>query len=80
MKAHALRLLGTAVLLVFMSATTIPAVTTAQTRLAPAAFDCSTVTEIPSLECQALVALYNSTNGVHWDRAFGWLTNWQTTS
>jgi len=29
-------------------------------------FDCTTVTEIPIQECQALVALYHNTNGVDW--------------
>ena len=29
-------------------------------------FDCSTVTEIPQQECEALVALYDSTNGDNW--------------
>jgi hypothetical protein len=31
--------------------------------LTQAATDCATVTEIPSTECEALVALYNSTGG-----------------
>ncbi|MEN8220762.1 MAG: hypothetical protein ABFS56_31300 [Pseudomonadota bacterium] len=31
--------------------------------LAQAATDCATVTEIPTAECEALIALYNSTNG-----------------
>ena len=38
-------------------------------------FDCSIVTEIPCSECEALVALYNSTDGVHWIRNSGWLQN-----
>ena len=28
--------------------------------------DCSSVTEIPQSECEALVALYNSTGGASW--------------
>jgi len=72
-KAHNLRVLGAAVLLVFLSATTIPAPISAQGRLAPAAFDCSTVSGIPASECQALVALYNSTNGAGWTNHSGWL-------
>ena len=32
----------------------------------PAAFDCSTVTTIPTVECEALVALYTSTDGDNW--------------
>ncbi len=39
----------------------------------PAAFDCSAVSEIPLTECQALVALYNSTNGANWNNKGGWL-------
>ena len=73
MTAHNLRVLGAAVLLVLLSATTIPAPISAQGRLAPAAFDCNTVTGISSIECQALVALYNSTNGAGWTNHSGWL-------
>ena len=38
----------------------------------PAAF-CSAVTEIPVEECQALVALYQSTTGDNWSNHDGWL-------
>lgn len=31
-------------------------------------FDCSAVSEIPQTECEALVALYNSTNGPSWTK------------
>ncbi|NBD34653.1 MAG: hypothetical protein GVY30_01485, partial [Chloroflexi bacterium] len=41
---------------------------------APAAFDCGDVTEIPQTECEALVALYESTDGDNWDDNTGWLT------
>ncbi|MCX6030820.1 MAG: fibronectin type III domain-containing protein [Chloroflexi bacterium] len=37
------------------------------------AFSCDTVTEIPRAECEALVALYNSTNGPGWTHKAGWL-------
>jgi hypothetical protein len=37
------------------------------------AFDCGNVTEIPSEECQALVALYNATDGPNWDDNSDWL-------
>jgi Leucine-rich repeat (LRR) protein len=40
--------------------------------LAQAATDCATVSEIPSLECEALVALYNSTAGANWSNNTGW--------
>ena len=36
-------------------------------------FDCSTVTEIPQIECEALVALYGSTNGAGWFNHSNWL-------
>jgi hypothetical protein len=36
-------------------------------------FDCASVNEIPSTECEALVALYNSTNGPDWADNNGWL-------
>ncbi|OAD19685.1 Na-Ca exchanger/integrin-beta4 domain protein, partial [Candidatus Thiomargarita nelsonii] len=34
--------------------------------------DCAAVTEIPSTECEALVALYNSTDGANWRDNGGW--------
>ena len=37
------------------------------------ATDCGSVTEIPSTECTALVALYNATNGSSWNNHTGWL-------
>ena len=36
-------------------------------------FDCGTVAEIPPEECQALVALYDSTDGANWYTKTGWL-------
>ncbi|MEO8607220.1 MAG: leucine-rich repeat domain-containing protein [Chloroflexota bacterium] len=35
--------------------------------------DCTGVSEIPSAECDALVALYNSTNGANWTDHTNWL-------
>ena len=35
--------------------------------------DCASVTQIPVTECNALVALYNSTNGANWYTNIGWL-------
>jgi len=40
--------------------------------LAQAATDCTAVTEIPSTECEALIALYNSTDGANWWGNYGW--------
>lgn len=39
----------------------------------PSAIDCSAVTEIPAVECEALVAFYRTTNGDHWQNRYGWL-------
>ncbi|MCA9330484.1 fibronectin type III domain-containing protein, partial [Candidatus Saccharibacteria bacterium] len=36
-------------------------------------FTCADVTEIPQSECEALVALYSSTNGMNWSNNSGWL-------
>jgi Leucine-rich repeat (LRR) protein len=41
----------------------------------PFIFQCTNVTEIPQSECQALLAIYNSTNGPGWSNQGGWLTN-----
>lgn len=45
------------------------------TKLAFADIDCSTQTYIPQIECEALVSLYNSTNGPTWSNNAGWLTD-----
>ena len=37
------------------------------------AFDCGTVTDVPRIECEALVALYESTNGAGWINNTNWL-------
>jgi len=37
-----------------------------------ASFDCASVTEIPTIECLALVALYNSADGAHWYQYTNW--------
>jgi len=36
-------------------------------------FSCEEVTEIPKIECEALVALYKSTNGPEWTISTNWL-------
>jgi len=36
-------------------------------------FSCSTVTDVPQIECEALVALYSSTNGAGWTNNTNWL-------
>ncbi len=41
--------------------------------LAQAAFDCTTVSQIPQLECEALVALYAATDGSNWSEQTHWL-------
>jgi hypothetical protein len=57
--------------LTFQSADAIAALNNESTP--GATFDCSKVTQIPREECQALVALYNSTNGPEWSHQRGWL-------
>lgn len=47
-----------------------------------AAFSCNQVSEIPRSECEALVALYESTNGIWWAHSDNWLqtntpSNWE---
>lgn len=37
--------------------------------------DCTSVVEIPLAECEALVAIYNSANGVGWENNDNWLVN-----
>ncbi len=37
------------------------------------AFDCGTVTDVPRKECEALVTLYQSTNGAGWMNSTNWL-------
>lgn len=37
-------------------------------------FSCATVSEIPQVECEALVALYNATDGGNWVVNSGWLS------
>lgn len=45
-------------------------------------YDCATVTDVPAIECEALVALYDSTNGAGWKDNTNWLStntvgNWK---
>jgi Leucine-rich repeat (LRR) protein len=44
-----------------------------QTRVQAESFDCNTVTDVPLTECEALVALYESTNGAGWTNHTNWL-------
>lgn len=41
-------------------------------KAAPAVTDCAAQTDIPQAECEALVALYNSTDGPNWLDNTGW--------
>ncbi|RPI90039.1 MAG: hypothetical protein EHM40_19395, partial [Chloroflexi bacterium] len=49
----------------------VSASTLAMPRFEP--IDCADVTEIPQAECEALAALYNSTNGAGWTNHTDWL-------
>ena len=44
-----------------------------QQQTALAEFDCNTVSETPISECEALVSLYDSTNGESWSNNDGCL-------
>lgn len=37
-------------------------------------FSCTSVSELPQSECEALVAIFNNTGGVHWFEKGGWLS------
>ncbi|MEM7532329.1 MAG: leucine-rich repeat domain-containing protein [Chloroflexota bacterium] len=50
---------------------------TSQSQSAQTEFDCTIVSEIPQIECEALVAIYNGTGGPNWVNNTGWL---QTTT
>ena len=39
------------------------------------AYNCSVQSQIPEVECWALAALYNATNGPGWDGSTGWLAS-----
>jgi Leucine-rich repeat (LRR) protein len=53
---------------------TTPVLAISQTSAQGAPFTtCANVTEIPQAECEALVALYNSTNGANWTINTNWL-------
>jgi Leucine-rich repeat (LRR) protein len=43
-----------------------------ETTQTPCPQHCTTVTEIPSTECEALIAFYNSTDGDNWEYKSGW--------
>lgn len=45
----------------------------AQTKAQVDSFSCASVTDVPVIECEALVALYQSTNGAFWSRHDNWL-------
>ena len=47
----------------------------AQTQAQVQAFNCTSVTEVSQIECEALVALYNSTDGASWSFRDNWLEN-----
>ncbi len=68
------RIMHVCLALVIVLVSTVPG-------LANPDFSCTSVTEIPQIECEALVALYNSTNGPGWTDHSNWLvtstpSNW----
>ena len=42
-------------------------------RAAQTAYDCNSQSDLPAVECSALAALYQSTNGAGWKNQDGWL-------
>ena len=46
----------------------------AQTQALATSFNCASVNEVPISECEALVALYTSTNGAGWTNSTNWLS------
>jgi len=57
-----------------LTPTLTPTFTPSRTYTPTLAAFCWTVTEIPAWECNALVALYNSTNGSNWSLAKNWMS------
>ncbi len=53
--------------------TPVPEISGTATSNVASGFDCANINQIPSAECAALVALYNSTNGPDWVDNSGWL-------
>ncbi len=69
-----LRILSILLLAALLVGPTLATVRAGESRIVETTqFDCSTVTEIPSVECQALVALYDSTDGANWYTNTGWV-------
>jgi hypothetical protein len=67
--------------IIYFSIAIVFALTSLLPVLAVDTFSCASVTEIPQIECEALVALYNSTNGPGWSHNTNWLvtitpSNW----
>lgn len=75
MNIHKFFNLATVLVFVFsLLATPAPVLATSQASVQSALFiSCADVTEIPQVECEALVALYNSTNGAGWVNNTDWL-------
>lgn len=48
---------------------------TTRTKAQVQSFDCTTVTDVPQIECEALVALYEKTNGAAWKNNTNWLVS-----
>jgi hypothetical protein len=60
--------------IIYFSIAIVFALTSSLPASAVDTFSCADVTEIPLIECDALVALYNSTNGAKWNINTNWLT------
>ena len=60
------------IVLVVLSGQRASALPASGTAPAPAAINCASVSGIPPVECEALLALYNSTGGPSWTVNTGW--------
>jgi hypothetical protein len=81
MKTVLKRIFNVLVVLAFVLPWSGLAANPAQAAGRPEVISCADVTEIPQIECEALVALYNSTDGPNWYHHTKWLvtltpSNW----
>ena len=74
------RIVSIFVLALLMLATTQRAFSSAESKtIQNQNVDCSTTNDVSKIECEALVALYNATDGANWNSNFNWLVIDQST-
>ncbi|MCP4396914.1 MAG: PEP-CTERM sorting domain-containing protein [bacterium] len=62
-------------LLVLSAVAAVLTLSAPQPAVAQISFDCTQIQGLPMTECEALVALYDSTDGAHWENNSGWFQN-----